>query len=78
MTSYPSRFFIVLTVMLLSLGGSFVAHAAPPPPPEEIQKTLTTFFNLLKQNKIDEAFDGLGDLRESIIPEFYAEIPELQ
>jgi hypothetical protein len=31
--------------------------AGQPPPPEEIQKTLTTFFNLLKENKIDEAYE---------------------
>ncbi len=31
--------------------------AAPPPPPEEIQKALVSFFNLLKKNRIDEAYD---------------------
>ena len=31
--------------------------AAPPPPPEEIQKSVTTFFNLLKQDHLDEAYD---------------------
>lgn len=30
--------------------------AASPPPPEEIQKAITNFFNLLKQEKPDEAY----------------------
>jgi hypothetical protein len=29
-----------------------------PPPPEEIQKSVSTFFKLLKENKIDEAYQG--------------------
>ncbi len=33
------------------------APAAPPPLPEDIQKGITTFFNLLKQQKVDEAYE---------------------
>ncbi|MDD2708082.1 MAG: hypothetical protein PHV34_08740 [Verrucomicrobiae bacterium] len=40
----------------LSPGLATEGRAAPPPPPEEIQKSLTAFFNLLKQDKIDEAY----------------------
>jgi hypothetical protein len=32
-------------------------HAAPPPLPDEIQKTITIFFNLLKENKMDQAYE---------------------
>src|SRR4051812_7290908 len=46
--------FIFPLFLLLS---SFRIQAAPPPPPEDIQKVITTFFNLLKQDKIDEAYN---------------------
>ncbi len=46
----------ILLSCLLCLGISR-AMAAPPPPPEEIQKTITTFFNLLKEEKMDAAYD---------------------
>ena len=45
---------------LLLLGAALLAaptRAAPPPPPEEIQKSITTFFNFLKQQKVDEAYE---------------------
>lgn len=50
----------VATVLLLAtLGLPLTApvFAAAPPPPEEIQKAITAFFNLLKQDKLDEAYD---------------------
>lgn len=47
-----------LSVLAFLLGAaSSNLHAAPPPPPDEIQMTLTTFFNLLKENKLDQAYD---------------------
>jgi len=33
------------------------AVTSPPPPPEEIQKLISRFFNLLKEDKIDQAYD---------------------
>jgi hypothetical protein len=49
------RFIPVLFVLLLT--NQFSLQAAPPPPPDEIQKTITVFFNLLKEKKMDQAFD---------------------
>ncbi len=46
-----------LSFLFLSLFLQQILVAAPPPPPEEIQKVITSFFNLLKENKIDEAYD---------------------
>jgi hypothetical protein len=52
------RFFLLtFAVALILTSTSIWLQAAQPPPPEEIQKTLTQFFNLLKENKIDEAYD---------------------
>jgi hypothetical protein len=48
--------FILFLVTVLILQAP-VLQAAPPPPPEEIQKTLTIFFSLLKEKKMDQAFD---------------------
>jgi hypothetical protein len=45
---------IFLITLIFATSG---LDAGQPPPPEEIQKTLTTFFNLLKENKIDQAYE---------------------
>jgi hypothetical protein len=50
------RFFLSAVFLGLIFNLS-MATAGQPPPPEEIQKTLTTFFNLLKENKIDQAYE---------------------
>jgi len=42
---------------VLLLGPAPAISAGPPPPPEEIQKAIASFFNLLKEDKIDEAYD---------------------
>lgn len=60
-SSFVRRFSPNGAMMLLAvwfLGGLMTERvtASPPPPPEEIQKTLTAFFNLLKQDKIDDAY----------------------
>jgi hypothetical protein len=54
MTTFRSPLFVFALFLLFS---SFRIQASPPPPPEDIQKVITTFFNLLKQDKIDEAYD---------------------
>ncbi len=48
--------------LLACLGLAFAGptvRAATPPPPEEIQKAVTTFFNQLKEQRIDEAYDTI-------------------
>jgi hypothetical protein len=48
---------VLATGLTWSVYNSAPLEAAAPPPPPEIQSTLTSFFNLLKQNKVDEAYD---------------------
>lgn len=50
---------IALRFSFLLLPFLFAASspAAAPPLPEDIQKGITTFFNLLKQQKVDEAYE---------------------
>ncbi len=48
--------FLWLRVALCLLPFAFT-NAAPPPPPEEIQKATTSFFNLLKQDKLEAAYE---------------------
>jgi hypothetical protein len=48
---------LLLIILVLGMLAAGAGTAAPPPPPEEIQKTLTAFFNLLKQDKIDDAYN---------------------
>ena len=46
------------TLLLFGLGlAPADALASSAPPPEEVQKAITAFFNLLKQDKLDEAYD---------------------
>jgi len=52
-TASKPSWFPILAFCLLPFAFS---QAAPPPPPEEIQKAITAFFNLLKQEKVDEAY----------------------
>ncbi len=53
MVKFKSCFFLLVVFGM----GLMMVHAASLPPPEEIQKTLTLFFNLLKEDKIDEAYN---------------------
>jgi len=48
--------FRILALALFVFAGT-LAQAAPPPPPPEIQKAITTFFSLLKSDKLDDAYD---------------------
>lgn len=52
--SHMEKLFI-FAILILSMAQQQV-HAAPPPPPEELQKTLSSFFGLLKADKVDEAY----------------------
>ena len=49
--------FVLALVFAFCLWPFASVEAAPPPPPEEIQKSMTSFFNLLKQDKLDAAYD---------------------
>jgi hypothetical protein len=44
-------------ILLLLICFTSALQAAPPPLPDKIQETITVFFNLLKEKKMDEAFD---------------------
>lgn len=46
-----------LSLLLLPFLFAAPAPAAAPPLPEDIQKGITAFFNLLKQQKVDEAYE---------------------